>query len=321
MRYVLSKSSDPYFNLAAEEYLLKHTKENIFMLWRSIPTVIVGKHQNALAEINYPYVLKNNLKLARRLSGGGTVVHDPDNLNFTFISNGEEGKLIDFKKFTGPIIDFLNTLGIHASLGDKNDIRIGELKISGNAEHVYKKRILHHGTLLFDSDLYRLKKAIQVVPGKYFDNAVQSNRARVTNIFGFLKEKATIEVFTDKLSAFVLGADPDVKNKPFSVGEELAISKLSKEKYAREDWIFGYSPKYEFRHSFLFNGSAWIVKLNVEKGRILKAIVQVNNQNQNNLEKELFDQNHNINEINRAIKLHLKDISDKECDKLSLNFF
>lgn len=321
MRYVLSKSFDPYFNLAAEEYLLKQTRDNVFMLWRSVPSVIVGKHQNALAEINYPYVLKNNLLLARRLSGGGTVVHDPNNLNFSFISNGESGKLIDFKKFISPVIEYLKTIGIQAIIGDKNDIRIGDLKISGNAEHVYKKRVLHHGTLLFNSDLSRLKEAIKVVPGKYFDKAVQSNRSSVTNIIEFLKKKISIDQFIDELSTFILKNSPDAINCPLTTDEEQTISEISSEKYALEDWILGYSPKYEFINSFDFMGDTWSVKLKTEKGRIIDAAIQTNNQNMENIALSLNGANHNINEVFSILNHHLKNNSATNIKELSYHFF
>jgi lipoate-protein ligase A len=321
MRYVLSESLDPYFNLAAEEFLLKQTNDNIFMLWRSVPSVIVGKHQNALAEINYPYVLKHNLVLARRLSGGGTVVHDPNNLNFTFISNGTEGKLIDFKKFVSPVIEFLKSIGIGATLGDKNDIRIGELKISGNAEHVFKKRVLHHGTLLYNSNLTRLKEAIKVKPGKYIDKAVQSNRSSVTNIVEFLQKKISIEEFIEGLSNFILSDNTDVANKPFSENENRIISHLSEEKYAREDWILGYSPKYEFKNNFLFKNDMWRVRLKTEKGKVTEASLQVNNNEITNLSEALTGCKHNINAIRKIFTQQKKDFSLMEIEDFSLNFF
>jgi lipoate-protein ligase A len=321
MRYVLSESLDPYFNLAAEEYLLKQTNENIFMLWRSVPSVIVGKHQNALAEINYPYVLKNNLVLARRLSGGGTVVHDQNNVNFTFISNGKEGKLIDFKKFVSPVIDFLKTLDIEATLGDKNDIRIGNLKISGNAEHVFKKRVLHHGTLLFNSDLSRLKEAIKILPGKYFDKAVQSNRSSVTNIIEFLEKKISVEDFIEELSNYILKNNKEVTNKPFSENEKNTISHLSEEKYAEEDWVMGYSPKYEFKNSFLYKNDEWDVSLKTEKGQIIEASLKVNNYNLSDLSKALIGCKHNIKAIRNVFTQQKKDSSFAEIEELSLKFF
>lgn len=144
-------NSDPYFNLAAEEYFLKNFQEDFFMLWRSWPSVVVGKHQNALAEINHEFVRLHQIPVARRLSGGGTVFHDPGNVNFTFIRNVANISEVNFKIFTIPVIEALKKLGVEAYTTGRNDLLIDGKKISGNAEHVHRNRVLHHGTLLFDS--------------------------------------------------------------------------------------------------------------------------------------------------------------------------
>lgn len=321
MRYVLSKTFDPYFNLATEEYLLKNTTDDVFMLWRSEPCVVVGKHQNALSEINYRYILENNLKIARRLSGGGTVVHDLENLNFTFIANGEEGKLIDFKKFVSPIVKYLNSLGIESHIGEKNDILIGQLKISGNAEHIFKKRVLHHGTLLFDSDLKRLKNAILVVPGKYIDKAVQSNRATVANISSFLSNKMTIDKFTEDLSNNILKEMPNTSILPLTDYETKSIQELSAKKYKREEWILGYSPKYEFKHSFTYKRDKWNIRLIIEKGQIRKAYIQVNNKELTTLENSLNGQYHSLNSLRFTLSHEIKNLSSTDLYNLCLHFF
>ncbi len=321
MRYVLSKTFDPYFNLATEEYLLKNTADDIFMLWRSEPCVVVGKHQNALSEINYRYILENKLKIARRLSGGGTVVHDLENLNFTFIANGEEGKLIDFKKFVSPIVRYLNSIGIESRIGEKNDILIGQLKISGNAEHIFKKRVLHHGTLLFDSDLERLKKAIQVAPGKYIDKAVQSNRAAVANISSFLPNKISIDKFTEDLSNSILNEMPNTSTSSLTDYETDSIQGLSDEKYRRKEWILGYSPKYEFKHSFTYKHDKWNIRLIVEKGQIKKAYVQVNGKELVSLENSLNSQYHTLSSLRLPLSHEIKNLSPTDLYNLCFHFF
>jgi len=193
------KNTDPYFCLAAEEYLLKNFQEDIFMLWQSENAVVVGKHQNLLGEINYPFVRENNIALCRRISGGGTVFHDSGNVNFSFIKNVKSPAEISFKQFTAPVVDALAKLGVAATTSGRNDLLIDGLKISGNAEHVYKNRVLHHGTLLFNSDLKNLGQAIKVVPGKYESKAVQSNRSPVANISQFLKNPMTTGEFVQFL--------------------------------------------------------------------------------------------------------------------------
>jgi len=200
--------SDPYFNLAAEEYFLKNFQEDIFMLWRSRPAVVVGKHQNALAEINHEFVRDNQIPVVRRLSGGGTVFHDPGNVNFTFIRNVESIADVNFKVFTNPVIDALKKLGIDAYTSGRNDLLIDGKKISGNAEHVHRSRVLHHGTLLFDSRLDALKGALKVDLSRFEDKAVQSNRSEVTNILPYLPNPMSAAEF----SAFLF--DEICKNYP-----------------------------------------------------------------------------------------------------------
>ncbi len=321
MRYVLSNTLDPYFNLATEEYLLKNTSDDIFMLWRSAPSVIVGKHQNALAEINYKYLIDNNITLARRLSGGGTVVHDMQNLNFTFIANGEDGKLIDFKKFISPIIEYLRTLGLEAWIGEKNDIRVGKLKISGNAEHVFKKRVLHHGTLLFNSDLEQLRQAIHVVPGKYFDKAVQSNRASVVNIADLLETNMTIDEFIEGLSSYVLDINSEPEHIPVDISEKETIQELANTKYRNMEWILGYSPKYLFKHKFMFGDKQWHVELKTEKGVIKEAQIMIDNTEQLTLNKNLCGNMHSKSGIGHVLLTGMPELDAAMAETLIYHFF
>ncbi|MBN2814917.1 MAG: lipoate--protein ligase family protein, partial [Bacteroidales bacterium] len=182
MLFLTSEITDPYYNLATEEYLLRQLHDDVFMLWISRPVIVVGKHQNALAEINYRFVSDNHIDVARRLTGGGAVFHDEGNVNFAFIRAGEPGRLVDFNAFIEPVTAFLQTLGVEALRGPKNEILVNGLKISGNAEHVYKNRVLHHGTLLYQSNLDRLRQSLKPSGGRYIDKAVQSNRSSVTNL-------------------------------------------------------------------------------------------------------------------------------------------
>jgi lipoate-protein ligase A len=269
------KNNDPYFCLAAEEYLLKNFSADIFMLWQSENTVVVGKHQNTMAEINYPFVHKNGIAVARRISGGGTVFHDAGNVNFAYIKNVNSPAEISFKLFTRPVVEALAKLGITATTSGRNDLLVEGKKISGNAEHVFKNRVLHHGTLLFNSNLEMLGQAIKAVPGKYFGKAVQSNRSLVTNILPFLKKSWTVNDF----STFLL--EVQLENSANSVYElnekdNRAIQKLVDEKFSTWDWNYGYSPKYTFKNEFLTEGRKLNVELRVERGRIIESGVSGN---------------------------------------------
>ena len=264
------KNTDPYFCLAAEEYLLKKFPDDIFMLWQSEKAVVVGKHQNLLAEINYPFVRENNIALCRRISGGGTVFHDAGNVNFSFIKNVKSPAEISFKMFTAPVVEALAKLGIEATTSGRNDLLINGLKISGNAEHVYKNRVLHHGTLLFNSDLKNLGQAIKVTPGKYESKAVQSNRSPVANISQFLKTPMTTAEFIRFLLTVQL-ENPQNRFYHLNKNEILAIEKLSAEKFKTWEWNFGYSPKYTFKNEVENKGKLLNIRIQVERGIIVQA--------------------------------------------------
>ena len=262
MFYIDSSSNDPCFNIATEEFLLRESKEEFFMLYIDRPSVIVGKHQNAIAEINYKYVKENNIPVIRRISGGGTVVHDSGNLNFCYIANSREGFQIDFKKYIQPIVDVLiNKYGISAEIGAKNDIRVNGLKISGNAEHVFKNRVLHHGTLLVSSNLHDLAQALYIIPGKYIDKAVKSIRSEVTNLSEI---NTSIEINSLKSTIKSdLKSIYEFEDYTLSTQELAFINNKIVEKFNTWKWNFGYSPSYIFRSE--------TVELLVENGIIVKA--------------------------------------------------
>jgi lipoate-protein ligase A len=267
MRCIISQSYNPYFNLAAEEFLLKEYSGDVFMLWISKPAVVVGKHQNTLAEVNYRYVFENNILVARRLSGGGAVYHDEGNINFTFITNEQIGKLIDFRRYIDPVIQFLQQTGVNANIGAMNEILINSFKISGNAEHIYKNRVLHHGTLLFNTNLDCLRNSLAVMPGRYHSIAVKSNPSAVTNVANFLRAPMPIKdfcaLFTDYIRNLYHG---ELIN--FTAEEIKEIEQLSSEKYSNWDWIYGYSPDYRFFNTFTWSGSRVTIEFTCKKGII-----------------------------------------------------
>ena len=243
MKLLILKSTDPYLNLAIEEYLFKYTEDDIFMLWQNEPTVVIGKNQNAYVEINREYTEPNNIHIARRITGGGAVYHDLGNVNYTFISSRQK-KEIDFEYFTKPIITALHTLGVNAELSGRNDITVDGKKISGNAQHSTDTRTLHHGTLLFDSDLSVLSSALNVDIEKMKSKAISSTRSRVTNIRSLLKEDYTTSQFIEALKRqIIVFYNPQLIVAP----KNQAINEL----YIRnksDEWIYpknSYVSKYE----------------------------------------------------------------------------
>lgn len=313
-------NTDAFFCLAAEEYFLKNFSEDIFILWQSTDTIVVGKHQNALAEINYPFVLKNGIKVARRISGGGTVFHDSGNVNFSFIKNVKDTAKINFDLFTKPVIDSLAKLNLTVTTSGHNDLLINGKKISGNAEHVHKKRVLHHGTLLFSSNLDNLGQSlITPLQGKYHDKAIRSRRSPVTNISFFLKEKWTIDNFCSFLLNIQL---KDTKSTLYKMNEKdlVSINNLLKEKFLTWEWNYGYSPKYIFTNQTEIENKQVIIKLEVERGRIINSTVSGNyftNGESSILMRNIVNRRHYYDDIRNLLKL----IKEKVPDELPFAFF
>ncbi|MFA5327455.1 MAG: lipoate--protein ligase [Prolixibacteraceae bacterium] len=303
---------DPYLNLAAEEYFLKNFKEDFFMLWRSKPSVVVGKHQNALSEINHEFVQKNNIPVARRLSGGGTVFHDPGNVNFTFIRNVVNISEVNFKVFTVPVVRALKKLGVEVYTTGRNDLLIDGKKISGNAEHVHRNRVLHHGTLLFDSHLEALKGALKVDLSKFEDKAVQSNRSEVTNIANYLPQSISVEEFTSFLFDEISQSLPEFQVYELNKKDLEAIGKLSEEKYKTWDWIFGYSPKYRFTNKQVTQSGEVQVSLLIEKGKLTEVSVlgAIPEKLSQQIEKDLVGCRHDFESVTTRLLVLEKQLQE-----------
>ena len=242
MLLIYNEITNPYFNLAMEEYLLKNFNEDMFILWRNENAVIVGKNQNTLSEINLDYIKEHSIPVVRRQSGGGAVFHDLGNINFTFIANNNDS-FSDFKRFTTPIIDLLKTLDINAEFSGRNDLLIDGCKFSGNAQYNYKDRVMHHGTLLFSSQIADLSNALKVKPIKFEGKGVKSVKSRVTNISDHLKEPLTVLEFKDLIMNYLEKINTDNKHYTLSELDIENINKLVEEKYSTWDWYFGNSPK------------------------------------------------------------------------------
>lgn len=271
LKYMLilrSKTSNPAFNLATEEFLLNNKSEDCFYLYINDPSIIVGKFQNSLAEINVDYVKENDIIVIRRLSGGGAVFHDPGNLNFTFIMKDGEDKSADFRKYTQPIIDVLRSLDVDAKFEGRNDMTIEGKKFSGNAKCYYNDKVLQHGTLLFESTLPSLAQALKLNPLKYRDKAVKSISSRVTNITEHLKQNITLEEFESRIINHVRTMYKDSELYELTDSDLEAINKLVDEKYGTWDWNFGNSPKYNFQKGIKTSGGHVEINLEVQKGEI-----------------------------------------------------
>lgn len=267
MKYIYNDSTDAYFNLAAEEYLINHFDDEVFMLWRNDNAVIVGKNQNTLSEINLDYVEKNGIKVVRRMTGGGAVFHDLGNVNYTFIVNGSE-HMTDFGYFTAPVINALAKLGIKAELSGRNDILIDGKKFSGNAQYSHGGRTLHHGTLMLSASFDLLKGALNVSREKIESKGIKSVSSRVTNISEHLSAPITPLAFITHLRESILSVILGAAEYVLTNEDKAAIQKLSDEKYSTWEWNYGYSPKYTFTKKTKFSKGIIEVFLNVENGII-----------------------------------------------------
>ena len=317
MRCLISNSHNPYFNLATEEYFLKNGEEELFLLYLNEPSIVVGKHQNLLAEINLNGALANDVKLARRITGGGAVYQDLNNLNFSFIHNCPERDKINFKIFTNPILEALKSLGLNAEFSGRNDLLIDNKKISGNAMHIYKSRVLSHGTLLFNSDLSMLSDSLKNDHSRYADKAIKSVRSPVVNILGHLKTPITIEEFTGSIFTEITQGKEDTDLRPLSTDEESAIQKIAKDKFETWDWVYGYSPKYVFENSIHFGDDSVTAILSIEKGVIQNAKFEKNSQHKeffNALEDSLSKSPHDFKLVREAIEM-----AKKRAPHLALN--
>lgn len=259
--YILkSASTDPYFNIALEEYLLSNYEDDFFIIAVNEPSIIVGVNQYTQEEINSLYVKKNSLKVVRRLSGGGAVFQDAGNLNFSNIYKDESAALIDFSKVSDLISEFLNEkFGVNASFSGRNDVVIEDKKVSGQARLRYGDKILHHGTILLSSNKKSLTDALKFNPEKYADRALRSNHERVTNLTEYLSEPVSMEKFKELFLNFIRSRFPEAIMFNLSQNDIDGINELVKNKYSTWDWNYSLVPDYNFENCICSKaGSVWL---------------------------------------------------------------
>jgi lipoate---protein ligase len=274
MYCITLESDDPFFNLAIEEVLLKNSSEEYFILGINRPSLIIGKHQSAHREANTRFITENIIPVIRRISGGGTVFQDKGNLNFTLIRNSEEGHQVDFRKYTLPVIQFLSSIGIDATLGAKNSLQVDGLKISGNAEHVHRNRVLHHGTLLFSVSLEILSNSIRNNKSCYITRAVESNPASILNLNAKLGRLNDISEFRNEMMNYILNYFPDTETYNLSSSETKEAEILANTKYKTWEWNWAYGPEYTFNNIFSLNGNQTSCQLFVKDGIIIGCSVE-----------------------------------------------
>jgi lipoate-protein ligase A len=267
-------TTDPFSNLAVEETLLKNTEEEYFILYVNNPSVIIGKHQTAYQEINVKFVNENNIPVIRRITGGGTVFHDNGNLNFTFIRRSESGKQVDFRKYTQPVIDFLKSIGVDARFEGKNDLKVDGFKISGNAEHIFHNRVLHHGTLLFRSSLEMLRNSIRKDASCYTSRAVLSNPSSVMNLYENMNCIQNIREFRLAMINYFIRNYPDIVQYKLTQAETEKAALLANSKYRSWEWNWAYGPEYSFNNSFNLDEVPHTCSMLITEGVINECSIQ-----------------------------------------------
>ena len=267
LRFLDLTTTDPTFNLAAEEYVFERLPRDAMyvMLWQNDNAIIVGKHQNTLAQINEAYVREKGIKVVRRLSGGGAVYHDMGNLNYTIIADGD-GEL-NFGRFCRIVLDALARVGVTGELNGRNDMTIDGKKFSGNAQYAKQGRVMHHGTILFDSNSAVLAGALQVDEAKIKAKGVKSVRSRVTNVRPYLPKDMTLQQFRKVLLGSILTQFPG-EEYVFTPEDVAEIEKLQV-RYGDWDWNFGRSPACDLVRNKRVEGCGSVeAYLTLDQGRI-----------------------------------------------------
>lgn len=254
MNFILSNSNVPSFNLAAEEYFLKHSKEEYFLMYINSPSVVLGRNQNPYEEVNLKYLEDTSIDMYRRITGGGTVYHDLGNINYSFIENGLN-HLSDYSYFANKIINPLNIVGVPLKFVDKSHIFLGDKKISGSAQTFYKNRVLHHGTILYDTDLSTLEDCLRH-QNDISSKSVKSNKADVMNIKDYIGYNTLINTLL-----------PDYRI--FTDDEIAEISKIEK-KYLTWDWNYAQSPRFTYKRKI---GESEL-SISVRKGVVEEAVLK-----------------------------------------------
>lgn len=262
--------TDPTLNLAMEEYVLKNMPkdDSYFLFYVNRPSIIIGKNQNTIEEVNQPYIDEHGIDVVRRISGGGAVYHDTGNLNFSFVTDDDGNSFHNFKKFTEPIVEALQSLGVDADMSGRNDIQVGSAKISGNAMVKVKDRMFSHGTLMLNSELNEVQNALKVNPAKIKSKGIKSVRSRVANISEFLDEPLDIDRFKEIILKTIFGEATQVEEYLLTDDDWKKIEQLSNEKYRTWEWNYGRNPKYNFEREEKFEKGFVQIKLDVKKGRI-----------------------------------------------------
>ncbi|TAE73490.1 MAG: lipoate--protein ligase [Bacteroidetes bacterium] len=263
-------NNNPQINLALEEYIVRNfdADEDYLLFYINQPSVIIGKHQNTVEEINADYIKENNVIVIRRISGGGTVYHDFGNLNFSFLTKYDSKKVNNFIQFVQPIVDALHTLGVKAEMTGRNDIIAEGRKISGNAQFSTMKKMFSHGTLLFNSNIESVVNALNVSGDKITSKGIKSVRSRVANITEFLEKPMEMAEFRQFILKEIFKNQAEIPVYKLSKQQWDEVHQLSKEKYQTWEWNYGRSPDFNIQRKNRFDFGQIDARIDVKEGKI-----------------------------------------------------
>lgn len=299
--------TNPKLNLALEEYCMRNLSANsdYLLFYINEPSIIIGRNQNTLEEINQEYITQNNIHVVRRVSGGGAVYHDLGNLNFSFITTHDIKNVNNFKKFTEPVIKVLKSLGLDAELKGRNDIQLDEKKISGTAQFTNGKRMISHGTLLFNTDLNEVAKALNVKMSKIQSKGHKSVRSRVANISEFMDQKIDMATFRSLLLKGLNEESEPFEHYRLTPEEWEKVHQLMHDKYDNWDWNYGHSPRFNIQRTKRFPIGEIDLRVFIEKGYITDFKIYgdfFGAEPIENLEKMLLNARYDIDEITNRLQ-------------------
>lgn len=265
--YLETGSVSPQYNLAVEEYVLTcRTESDYLLLWQNNKTVVVGLNQNTCEEIDRSFIERHEIQVVRRSTGGGAVYHDLGNLNYSFITDAADAEKMTLDLFTEPIVNALRKLGLDAEASGRNDILVNGHKVSGTAQRLAGKRILHHGTLLFDTNLDMAAQSLRADPEKYQSKSTKSIRSRICNIRPYLPKDMELQDFWNYLKQALLGKN--YQTISLLPAEKLAIETLKADKYEQWDWNYGRSPAYTMLNKCRYEGGSLETRMSIKHGLI-----------------------------------------------------